>query len=192
MNYLDGKTHITKLLNKRFDVLLLDPPWNYYGSATKPAAAGKHYTLIPDDEMEKLPIAKIVKNPGVVFLWATCPRLDFALECIKAWNLYFRGVAFVWIKTKQNGEPIKAQGVRPSVVKPLTELVLVASSKRLERTLPLASESVCQTVFAPRGDHSTKPLEVQERIEQLYPDTTKLEMFARKYRKGWSCWGDAL
>lgn len=29
-----------------YDIVLTDCPWNYYGSAQKDAAAGKHYSLI--------------------------------------------------------------------------------------------------------------------------------------------------
>ena len=57
-------------------------------------------------------------------MWATGPKLDFAIECIKAWGLTYRGMGFVWVKTKKDGTPIGAQGVRPSIVKPLSEYVL--------------------------------------------------------------------
>lgn len=100
------------------------------------------------------------------------------------------GVAFVWIKTKRDGSPIGAQGVRPSIVKPLTEFVLAASRVPNGRPMPLGSESVVQTVFAPRREHSRKPDEVRERIEQLYPDARRLEVFARTSAPGWDVWGN--
>ena len=31
-----------------YDIVMLDPPWAHYGDPNKPAAAGKHYTCIPD------------------------------------------------------------------------------------------------------------------------------------------------
>ena len=83
-----------------------------------------------------------------------------------------------------------AAGVRPYIVKPLTELVLGFSNKRTGRPLPLASESVVQTVFAPKREHSRKPDEVAERIEALYPNASKLEMFARTTRSGWDVFGN--
>ena len=85
-----------------------------------------------------------------------------------------------------------AAGVRPSIVKPITELVLGFSNKRTGRPLPLASESVVQTVFAPRREHSRKPDEVAHRIEELYPNATKLEMFARETREGWAAFGNEV
>lgn len=40
--------------------------------------------------------------------------------------------------------------------------------------------------------HSQKPQVAYEIIERLYPDTNKLEMYARNYREGWDCWGDEV
>ena len=74
----------------------------------------------------------------------------------------------------------------------MTELVVAGSTVALGRPLPLASESVCQTVFAPRAEHSRKPDAVQERIEAMYPVAHKLELFARRRRVGWDAWGDEL
>ena len=172
-----------------FDVIVLDPPWDYYGDGEKMGAAGKEYALMPNEGIWELDIRSRLNRPGVVFLWATGPKLDVAMTALYRWNLHYRGVAFVWVKTRKNGVPIKAQGVRPSIVKPITEMVLVGSTSKVGRPLPLADESICQTVFAPKRGHSQKPEEVQDRIERMYPDATKLEMFARRHRPGWSCEG---
>lgn len=177
---------------RTFDIVLLDPPWDYYGSKDGMGDAAKFYKLMSDREIIKFHPEKYLAPKGVMFLWATSPRLDLAIKCIRYWQLFYRGVAFVWIKTKADGQPIGAQGVRPSIVKPLTEFVLAASRQERGRPMPLASESVVQTVFAPRQEHSRKPDEVQRRIEMLYPNATKLELFARRKRKGWVCKGDEL
>src|SRR5271165_1785337 len=125
-----------------FDVVLADPPWYYTGQQDKWGAAAKFYDLMQDKEINELPIQDLLANVAVVFLWATGPRLDAAIHAIESWGLYYRGVAFVWVKTTQAGVPIAAQGVRPSIVKPLTEFVLAASTVKEGRPLPLASEAV--------------------------------------------------
>ncbi|MEW6495383.1 MAG: MT-A70 family methyltransferase [Cyanobacteriota bacterium] len=173
-----------------FDVILTDPPWFYYGDQTKMGAAGKEYSLMSDEDL--LQFRYPLNNPGVLFMWATGPRLDFAIKCMEAQNLFYRGVAFVWIKTTKDGKPIGAQGVRPSIVKPITEFVLVASTKKFGRPLPIQSEGVVQTIFAPKQKHSQKPEEVQNRIEHLYPTQSKAEFFARRHRAGWTCFGDEI
>ena len=171
-----------------FDVIITDPPWSYYGAQDKMGAAGKEYDTITDLDLLawKYPLSK----NGLLFMWATCPRLNFAMDCIKEHGLYYRGVAFVWVKTKQDGSPIGAQGVRPSTVKPVVELVLVASPRMIGRPLKLHNEAIRQVVFAPKGEHSQKPEEVQDRIELMYPDATKAEFFARRQRNGWQCFGN--
>lgn len=175
----------------RYDVLLCDPPWGHYGSQIKWGAAAKFYETMTDEEILAMRVRDLMHPTSVLFLWATCPRLDFAVKCLEEWGLHYRGVAFTWIKCKNDGTPIGAQGVRPSIVKPLVELVLAASPTPKGRPMPLASESVCQTVFAPRGRHSEKPVEVIERINSLYPAASKLELFGRgEAQPGWSIWGN--
>lgn len=168
-----------------YSIVLADPPWAYYGQQDKWGAAAKFYPLMDDASLLAFDMAAFLSKPAILFLWATGPRLDFAIECIKAWGLHYRGLAFVWVKTRLDGTPIGAQGVRPSIVKPLTELVLAASTERKGRPLRLHDESIVQTVFAPVQEHSRKPDAVQERIERMYPDAKRLELFARRERPGW-------
>lgn len=184
--------------SKQYDIALADPPWSYYGQQDKWGAAAKFYPTMTDEELLNLPVRSVMNERSILFLWVTSPRLDFAIECIKKWNLYYRGIGFVWVKTKRNGEPIKAQGVRPSIIKPLTELVLTASTVATGRPLKLEDEAVVQTifndecVFAPKGEHSSKPCNVQDAIDKMYPGTSKIELFARALRPGWDSWGNEL
>lgn len=175
-----------------WDVVLADPPWTYYGQQDKWGAAAKFYSTMEAQEIFELPVRDIMAERSLLFLWATCPRLDFAMETIVRWGLHYRGVGFVWVKTNKVGVPIRAQGVRPSVTKPLTELVLTASTVKKGRPLPLTSESACQTIFEPRREHSRKPDGVQAAIESLYPEARKIELFARERRPGWDAWGDEI
>src|SRR6185437_9296670 len=182
--------HFQNLPEKNYSVVVCDPPWHYYGSPTKMGAAGKEYDLLSPEEIQSFPMGDIVANPGVVFLWATCPKLDVAIETLRAWGLHYKGVGFVWVKTRKDGTPLKAQGVRASTVKPITELVLVGSKRKNGRPLPLADEGVLQTIFAPKRKHSQKPDEIFTRIDALYPSYDKLECFGRgKPQPGWDIWG---
>jgi N6-adenosine-specific RNA methylase IME4 len=180
------------LPNGPFDVVICDPPWDYYGSPDKWAAAGKFYTLMSDAELVTFPVRKILASPSVLFMWVTSSSLARSIALLHAWGLHYRGVAFVWIKTKADGTPIGAQGVRPSITKPLTEMVLVASTEAKGRPLKLHDEAIKQTIFAPRGEHSEKPEAVQDAIEKMYPGARKAELFARRQRSGWVCWGDEV
>jgi N6-adenosine-specific RNA methylase IME4 len=49
------------------------------------------------------------------------------------------------------------------------------------------------TVFRePTRRHSQKPVCAYEMIESLYPDCSKLELFARRYRGCWDVWGNTV
>jgi N6-adenosine-specific RNA methylase IME4 len=184
---------MTKLPDEKFDVILMDPPWSYYGPQDKMGAAAKFYPTMPDEDLMKMDIQSVLSKPGVVFMWVTSPRLDFAIDLLRAWGLTYRGIAFTWVKTRADGvTPIGAQGVRPSVVKPTTEMVLVASNISKGRPLPISDEGVPHVILAAKMEHSRKPDEVHRRIERLYPDAKKLEMFARREMDGWTVWGNEV
>jgi N6-adenosine-specific RNA methylase IME4 len=180
------------LPDQRYEVLLADPPWAYYGQQDKWGAAAKFYSTVPDEAIVKLPIPDLLSDRGVLFLWATSPRLDVAMACLAEWGLHFRGVAFVWVKARKDGGPIGAQGVRPSIVKPTAEYVLAASRVAKGRPLPIADEGVPNVILAPRRAHSQKPEQVRDHIDRLYPEASKLELFARSERPGWDAWGNEV
>jgi N6-adenosine-specific RNA methylase IME4 len=148
---------------------------------------------MPDEDLMAMDIQGILNKRAVVFMWVTSPRLDFAIDLLRAWGLTYRGVAFTWVKTKKdNLTPMGAKGVRPSIVKPTTEFVIVASNVTKGRPLPLADEGVPHVVLAAVMEHSRKPDEIHRRIERLYPEMTKLEMFARRPMDGWDVWGNEV
>ena len=176
-----------------YDVTLADLPWSYHGAQDKMGAAAKFYPTMADGDLLSLPMSSIMSRRAVLFMWATAPRLDFAIHCITAWGLHYRGVSHVWVKTRKDGlTPVGAQGVRPSIVKPTAEFVLAASNIRKGRPLPLCDESIRNVILAPKAEHSRKPDRVHEDIERMYPAASKIELFARRRRPGWDAWGNEV
>jgi len=176
----------------KYDVILLDPPWSYYGQQDKMGAAAKFYPTMPDEDLMQLPISELLNKDSVIFMWATSPRLDFAIDLLRHWGFQYRGIAFTWVKTKIDGTPIGAQGVRPSIVKPTAEYVIAASFNPKGRPLKLHDESIRNVVMAPKQEHSRKPDEIHDSIDRMYPGAKKLEMFARRSRQGWDVWGNEV
>ena len=43
-----------------------------------------------------------------------------------------------------------------------------------------------------RQKHSAKPSEVRKRIEEMFPEQSKLEMFAREAPEGWDVHGNEV
>ena len=172
-----------------YDIVYADPPWYYYGSPIKDAAAGKHYPLMALDDLARLPIRTIMNRRSALFLWATCPRLNFAIELIETWGLHYRGVAYVWVKTNARGQIIRGQGVPPTFTKPTTELVLAATTMPTGRPFPLHDLAQGQVVLHGRAEHSRKPAIFRRLIEDLCGDRKRIELFARERAEGWDSWG---
>ena len=177
------------LPNRKYDVILVDPPWSYHGQQAKWGAAAKFYETMTDDDLRAMPVSQMAHKTSVLFCWATGPRLDFAIDLIRHWGFSYRGMPFVWVKTTRLGVPMGARGVRPSIVKPTTEFVVAGSMTTKGRPMPLADESIQQVVMAPVTEHSRKPDLVNQRIERLYPDASRIELFARRPMDGWDVWG---
>jgi N6-adenosine-specific RNA methylase IME4 len=181
------------LKGKRYDVLLIDPPWQMWGDPNKDAAAGKHYQLMTDTDVNNLSLKKILKKDAYVFVWATTPRLNAAIEAIKAWGLHYRGVGHIWVKTRKDGGIINAQGIPPTYSKPTTEFLLVATTKKAGRPIKLINSKLPQVVLAPREGHSTKPEVFRELIESAFgTGYNMIEVFARKQVPGWDAIGNAV
>lgn len=182
------------LPRNKYEIVYADPPWSYYGDKNKMGAAGKHYPLMNDEDLANLPVKSLLKDPkkGAFFIWATCPRLDLAVRTIKAWGLHYRGVAFNWVKTRQDGGVIGAQGVPPTATKPTSELCLFATAQSKGRPFPLLDAGVPQVLLAPRGRHSEKPKKVRQLIVDLYGDRPRIELFARTRCAGWDAWGNEI
>ena len=172
-----------------YDIVYADPPWFYYGSQIKDAAAAKHYPLMSQEELAALPVRRIMAKRAALFLWATCPRLDFAIDLIAKWGLHYRGVAYVWVKTNGRGKIIAGQGVPPTFTKPTTELLLAATTTSTGRPFPLLDLKQGQVVLHGRAQHSRKPAIFRRLIEELCGNRPRIELFARETDRGWDSWG---
>lgn len=177
---------------KQYSIVYADCPWAYYGDPNKPQAAGKHYSMMSTEELKALPVATLKAAKAACFMWATGPKLPEAIEVMRSWGFFYRGIAYVWVKTNNAGQIINGQGVRPTFVKPTTELVLVGSTQKTGRVFPLLTEGQAQVLLAPRpgNRHSAKPAVVRERIVELLGDLPRIELFARERCAGWDAWGN--
>jgi N6-adenosine-specific RNA methylase IME4 len=166
---------------KRYGVIYADPPWTYepYSSISGLARAPQaHYPTMTTEEICTLSVP--AAPDCVLFLWATTAHLPDALEVMHAWGFEYR-THVIWKKDKvglgywfRTSHELLLIGVRGDKVP------APAPSAR-----PLGS-----VIEAPRGKHSEKPEVFAEMIERLFPNTPKLEMFARKARPGWGVWGN--
>lgn len=172
-----------------YEIVLADPPWSYTGDPNKMGAAGKEYACLTVEELSGVRVSDMCSKQAVCFMWATCPRLDDAMCVLDAWGFNYCGIPFIWRKTRQDGVPINGQGVRPTLVKPTTELVIAGVKKGRRRPFPILNEGMAQVIEAPRLRHSEKPQVFHDLIVELLGDRKRIELFARRHTDGWDCTG---
>lgn len=145
------------------------------------------YPQMSQDELNALPICQLAKKDSILFMWATMPKLQEALDTIKAWGFKYKTCAFCWVK--QNPSGVGIYSGLGHWVNGNAELCLLATRGHPKRVC----KSVKQIVMAPRGRHSAKPSEVRDRITALMGlDKDKIELFAREHTDGWDCWGNEV
>jgi N6-adenosine-specific RNA methylase IME4 len=164
-------------LGKRFPVILADPPWKYEDDETR-GAAEDHYPTMDVEQICSLPVLEHATDDAILFLWATSPLLQDALAVMNAWDFDYRS-SIVWVKPRTGmGHWVRVNH----------EFLLVGVRGKMPAPPPKARPS--SIITAPVGPHSAKPEESYRRIEEMYPRLPRLELFARRPRKGWTVWGN--
>ncbi len=175
-----------ELPKKKFDIIHVDPPWHYGGKlqfdkSSNFSSALFKYPTLKTSELKQIPIIDIAKDDCLLFMWTTNPHLAQAIELGKNWGFNFKTVAFVWDKMKHNPGHYTLSSC---------ELCLVFKRGRIPK--PRGARNIKQLIRTPRTKHSEKPIEVMEGIEKMFPTQDRIELFARKLRKGWHSWGDEI
>jgi N6-adenosine-specific RNA methylase IME4 len=167
---------------KRYGLIYADPPWRFEPRSRVTGmdrAADNHYPTMPLDDIKALPIP--AAPDCVLYLWAPFSQLDNAMQLIRHWG-FQQKTGHGW------GKPDLGTGY---IVRENLELLLIAS--RGKPVWPAPGENFPSLlIMAPRGEPSEKPEAFAEMIEQLWPNTPKLEMFARRRRDGWDSWGNEV
>ncbi len=176
------------LPGRRFDIVYADPPWDYRGQlqhagpgSGNTGGALRHYPTLSKETLSQLNVQSIARDDSLLFLWSTNPHLDQAIDLGKAWGFRWATVAFVWDKIRTNpGHYTLSQ----------CELCLVFKRGRIPK--PRGARNVRQLLRAKREDHSRKPEEARRRIDLMFPEQRKIELFARPGPdppSGWDYWG---
>jgi N6-adenosine-specific RNA methylase IME4 len=164
---------------KLYGVIYADPPSRFEPWSRETGmdrAADNHYPTL--DTAAIMQMAVPAADDCVLFLWATIPMLPQALAVMSAWGFVYKS-AISWNKDKAGtGYWVRGQ----------VELLLIGVRGHIPAPAP--GEQPPQVIEAPRGRHNEKPDVFAEHIERLFPNVPKLEMFARKARPGWDCWGN--
>jgi N6-adenosine-specific RNA methylase IME4 len=178
----DLAARIRALPDKRYGVILADPPWRFepYSRETgMDRAAENHYPTSPLDEIRALDVRSIAAPDSVLFLWATVPMLPQAVDVMVAWGFTYKS-NFAWAKDRiGTGYWNRNQH----------ELLLIGTRGRVPA--PAMGTQRPSLIRAPVRRHSQKPDETYAIIESYYPTMPKIELHARGIvsRPGWDVWG---
>lgn len=165
-------------IDKKYPVLLIDPPWQYEFSKSESREIENHYPTMTMEELFELRVSDLSTQDSVMFMWATSPKLVEAMELLKAYGFEYVTNA-VWVKDKIGmGYYFRQQH----------EILLVG--KRGNLPVSQGGDRVSSVIEAPRGKHSSKPEIVHEIIEKMYPEYEKIEIFSRSKRNNWDSWGN--
>lgn len=187
-------------MSKTFRTILADPPWNVVGDAkaqarpwcSKGGRRGREtffpYKVQSLDWIKALPVSDLAERDAHLYLWipAKWNREGVGVDVVRAWG--FRVVSeIVWMK------PNFGLGKFP---RPQHEILLVC--RRGDLPFKLNNVGSVQRWAQPRNDsnngakiHSAKPEDCCDLIQRASPGPY-LELFARRMRLGWDCWGDEV
>jgi len=169
------KAEIIDFPKGKYKVIYADPPWQYdRPSSFQPE---NHYPTMSNEEIAKLPVSEITQKNAVLFLWIPTPKKMEAREIYEAWGFEYK-TEFIWDKVKSN---------------------FGYYNKANHETLLMCTRGSClpaikfDSVFSKeKTKHSEKPEEFRKMIEKMCPHCKRVELFATKEVKGWTCWGNEI
>jgi len=184
--------------SRHFRVACADPGTRFRTRSAKGLTSRspeKKYTTMSDEELMALPVRELMSRNSYLFFWETGPRLvkGLHLPIIRAWGYEPTAMGFVWIKLLKGEDGALFlqelasfwMGGGYTTRKNVEYCILCRRGSPPERK----SKAIRELIFEPRRQHSRKPEQVYQRIEQ-YADGPYLDLFAGAPRPGWEAWGD--
>lgn len=164
--------------DRRYPIIYADPPWQYDFSPSNDRSVENHYPTMPIEDILAMGVAALATPDAMLFLWAPPSFIKKGLMVLEAWGFELAS-SMVWDKDKiGTGIYFRQQH----------EYLLLG--KRGQPITPRPGSQPRSVLRAARGEHSEKPVEAYEIIEQMYPGLPKLELFSRSPRQGFDAWGN--
>ena len=158
---------------EKFDLILCDPPYSYDVEAPRISdRISSYYHQMSTQEICDLPVRNITQKKAILFLWSPSPKVQDAMEIIKAWNFEYK-TQIVWNK--------RIVGLGHNV-RQMHETLLIA--KKGDYPTPLYKPP--SIIDERRTDHSRKPEKSYQIIQRMYPESRKVELFARYIYPGFT------
>lgn len=166
----------------KYKTIVIDPPWPVEKIEREERPNQGEYLDYPTMTLEQiraLDIRSLAFEDGChLYLWTTQKYLPEAIDMVGLWGFNYQCV-FTWVKPT---------GMTPYSWMYNTELVVFARRGALD----LQRHGLKLSFEAPIVGHSVKPdVFYTERVVPASPEP-RLEMFARKARKGFVVWGNEV
>lgn len=133
-------------------------------------------------DLQRFPLPPLLAD-AILLLWVVESMQEEGLRLTRAWG-FTPKTSGVWVKKTVTGKRHFGMG---RTLRAEHERFIVAHRGRPE----ILSKSVRSVFEAPVGEHSAKPDAFYELAERLSPGPYA-ELFARRQRKGWFCYGDEV
>ena len=175
--------------NKKYAIIYADPPWQYNSrihNVHNESKAENFYPTLSTEELIKIDIQSISDDNCLLFIWASGPFFHHAIRLGEGWGFKYITVGFVWDKINQ---------VVGSYTMSSCEFCLIFKKGTIPK--PRGERNISQFLSCKKGQHSVKPLEIKHRIQKMFPEQDKIELFARpgllKYiNDNWDYWGNEV
>jgi len=167
----------------KYNVIYADPPWDIGSMVLEKweSPLEDKYPTMTKEELKQLRVEDLSADDCVCFLWTTLSTLPQALELLKDWGFEYH-LTLTWDK----GSGWSANGFHRR-----TELVLFGYKGKLSNVVKQKGEYIPTIFYEKKTTHSTKPEIMYQFIEKRTMGK-KIELFARKKRKGWATWGNQV
>ncbi len=167
---------------KKYQIIYADPPWRQTKGGLRKVRPNQgkalDYPTLSLEEIKNI-LGKI--DADILFLW-TIDKFLFEAENIAKELGYKLHARLIW--DKENG-------IAPAFTIRYTHEYLLWFYKR--NLVPIKNKGKYTTIIREKATrHSSKPIKAYEFIENIYPNYTKIELFARKKRQGWDVWGNEV
>ena len=166
---------------KKYQIIVVDPPWpvKKLTHKARPNQTTMDYKVMSVEQIKKLPVSELADESCWCFLWTTQKFLFEAKPILKQWGFHHL-LTMVWEKTYGRSAGMPLYGFRWNA-----EFILVGYKKKPDLW---PKRPLIKAAFSAENiRHSQKPDKFYEMIEVL--GKNRIDLFARKQRKGWDVWG---
>lgn len=173
-----------------YDVIYSDPPWAQKKGNKRKCRPNQEkeldYNTMSMEDIKRVheQVSNLTNEKHNIFMWTIEKFLEPTKQMMKELG-YEMHCCFVW--DKENG-------VAPAFTVRFTHEYLLWFYKKGSMLMPDKEVRGKFTTILREAStgHSKKPEYAYRMIEAMFPESRKLEMFARSTRDGWDAWGNQV